>query len=300
MKASHAPNTRSAYGHTWKKFAEWCTAMQRDPLPAAPEAVADFVVWCLYERQPRCYRWETVQLTLSAIRAQHESAQLPSPVTPEVRRLMRNAKRDLRERPGGKQALQPARLRRMCARLMTRDPLDIRDRAMLLLQFAAGWRRSEIRSLDKCDVRFTRRGLVVVLGASKTDQSGAEGRIIGIDYGERETTCPVRALRAWLYVRGPWDGPLFCHCDAGRIGRERLGDYQINERFKLAMRRSGKADAAFYSSHSLRAGMITTAIEHGASETSIMLRTGQKDYGTLRRYVRSARAFKANPLKGVL
>jgi len=298
MKASHAPRTRAAYSYTWMIFARWCEQVGGQALPATPETVADFVVWSLYERQPP-YRLQTVQLTLYAISHRHQQEHLPSPLTDNVKLLVRNAKRDLRERPQYAQALEPAELRRICRQLCTTVPIDIRDRALILTQFAAGWRREEIASLDRCDVRFMRKGFLLSLGASKTDQDGSEGRIVAIEYGAHAVTCPVRALREWLDIRGTWPGPLFCAMYGGGIHPQRLSGDAINERFKLAVARAG-LPAARYSSHSLRAGMVTAAIERGAPETLIMLRTGHKSLDSMRRYVRPAKACRFNVLQGVL
>ena len=60
---------------------------------------------------------------------------------------------------------------------------DARDRALLLIGFAGGFRRSEIVALDCDDVERVRQGLIVTLRRSKTDQEGA-GRKVGIPFGE--------------------------------------------------------------------------------------------------------------------
>ena len=56
---------------------------------------------------------------------------------------------------------------------------NARDRALLLMGFAGGFRRSEIVGLDCDDVERVRQGLIVTLRRSKTDQEGA-GRKVGI------------------------------------------------------------------------------------------------------------------------
>ncbi len=230
----------------------------------------------------------------------HSDVQIASPVSPDVRLLVRNAARDLRERPGGKDALTPGQLRRVCSALSDGRVISTRDRAMILLQFAAGWRCGEVTSLLLDDVQFTRKGFILTLGASKTDQDGSDGRIVGIDYGDFPVTCPVAALRAWMRVRGEWRGSLFCRVTAqGSIVQHGLIGDALTERLKLVLSRV-RIDPGSYGSHSLRAGMVTAAIEHGASETLIMQRTGHKSLDTMRRYVRSARAFRRNPLAGVL
>lgn len=299
MAHSRAKNTVKAYVHSFGVFASWCRDVGFESMPSSESAVLDFCTWCLYERRPP-YRLATVRLALSAVASAHDRAGHPSPISVAVRAFIRNAARDLLERPGGKSALSAGQLRRLCRFLDSGDVIDVRDRAMILLQFAAGWRRSEVASLWLRDVGFERRGLVVRLGASKTDQDGGEGREVGIEHGERELTCPVRALRSWLRVRGDWDGPLFCRVHAsGKVLCAGLSGRVFNDRLKRCLDGVG-IDSSSYSSHSLRAGMVTAGIERGASETLIMLRTGHKSLATMRRYVRVAQAFRVNPLAGVL
>jgi site-specific recombinase XerC len=95
------------------------------------------------------------------------------------------------------------------------DPAGVRNRALLLLGFAAALRRSELVALDFRYIAKTREGLVVKLRRSKTDQE-SEGRRVGIPYGSRTTTCPVRAFGAWVEDAGLTDGPVF----DGRSTRE--------------------------------------------------------------------------------
>lgn len=300
MRAARSPNTVAAYAHTWKVFEGWCAGVGRSALPATSETVCAFAVWCLYERERR-YRLQTVKLTLGAIAHRHIEQKHASPVTGEVRSLLRNAARDLRERKGGKEALMPAELRRLCAALQAEgSPISIRDRAMILMQFAAGWRCSEVTGLDLDDLRFTRQGFVITLGASKTDQDGSDGRIVGIEHGEHPATCPVKALREWLAIRGRWPGALFSRITTnGGILEHGLAGDAINHRLKIALAGIGESPQR-YGSHSLRSGMVTTAIERGASETLIMMRTGHKSLESMRRYVRRGRIFRRNPLAGVL
>ncbi len=50
--------------------------------------------------------------------------------------------------------------------------VGLRDRAMILLCFAAALRRSELVALDVADLEEHRRGLLVLLRKSKSDQAG--------------------------------------------------------------------------------------------------------------------------------
>jgi integrase len=170
-----------------------------------------------------------------------------------------------------------------------------------VLTFASGWRRSEIASLKLSDVAFVPKGLTLWLGSSKTDQTG-QGRLVGIEAGVKPLTCPVRALRAWLKLRGEWEGSLFVAvAGCGAVTREPISPRGevLHQALKDSLERIGE-DPATFGAHSLRAGMITEAAKHGASEAAIKLRTGHKSSLTLQRYIRPASAFDLNPLKAVL
>jgi site-specific recombinase XerC len=75
-------------------------------------------------------------------------------------------------------------------------PIDVRDRALLLIGFAGALRRSELAALDTADITEDDQGLVLVLARSKTDQVG-QTKTLGLPYGSNPVTCPVRAWRAW-------------------------------------------------------------------------------------------------------
>jgi site-specific recombinase XerC len=78
---------------------------------------------------------------------------------------------------------------------------DVRDRALLLLGFAGGFRRSELTGLNWDDVIPVRQGLVVTLRRSKTDQNGA-GRKIGVPHG-RGSIASSRFVKAIASRRFP-------------------------------------------------------------------------------------------------
>lgn len=84
-----------------------------------------------------------------------------------------------------------------------------RDRALILLGLAGGYRVGELASLLVEDVEFVDEGAVVLLRSSKTDQKGG-GFHKGIPHGAHASTCPVSHLRAWLaYLPGGTGGEGF-------------------------------------------------------------------------------------------
>jgi integrase len=295
MQARKAPNTERAYAHSWQQFERWCKEAGRPAMPATSETVSLFVAWCLEQS----YRLYTIRLRLTAIAAMHKQARHASPVSPEVRQLVQAAARLKAEEPGGKTALTPQQLRRICDRLDPAVPRDVRDRAILLLGFASGWRRSELAALRLADIRFEpKKGLVLKLRRSKTDQEG-RGRTVGIHFGKRKETCPVRSLEAWLQVRGEWRGPLFTRLTkSGDVMHVGLAGESFLDIVKRCLELIG-VDPTDYGAHSLRSGMITASAEAGADAAAIMSRTGHRSLQTLIGYIRPAQAFHSNPLANV-
>lgn len=299
MKYTRARNTVKTYEHCWQRFARWCSDAGRDPLPATPATVLDFATWRIELGR---YRLSTIRTEIASIQYRHVTEAFATPVDQPIKVLLRVAARKLQETPRGKRALTAQQLRKICSAL-EHDPSRMakRDHAMVLLGFASGWRRSELTRLGLTDLWFDGgEAMEIQLGASKTDQSGVRGRRVSIPPGQIPVTCPIKALRAWLAVRGSWQGPLFCALDCGHgIVRKGISGVTINLRLKRLLAAAGENPAA-YGAHSLRAGMITSSAENGADVTVIMQRTGQRSVQTVMRYIRPAVPFKADPLKGVL
>jgi len=176
----------------------WCAAHDLPSLPAAPEAVALYLT-ALAER---C-KVSTLQRRISAISQAHQAAELEPPTRSlAVRTVMAGIRRAKGTAQAGKAAAVTDTIRMMVGTL-PRSLLGLRDRALLLLGFAAALRRS------------------------KTDQEG-QGRTIGIPPGANTVTCPVRALKGWIKVAGIEEGPLFRPITRhGRIAASRLSDKAV-------------------------------------------------------------------------
>ena len=114
-------------------------------------------------------------------------------------------------------------------------------------------------------------------------------------FGSRAQSCPVRALRAWLFVRGREAGALFPGSGASR----HLVPAMVGQIVKRAVLSIG-LDPAGFGAHSLRAGFVTAAAEAGYPETLIMQRTGHRSVQTVARYVRPATAFSVDALARAL
>ncbi len=113
-----------------------------------------------------------------------------------VKKTMHLIRREHGRPARGKDPVLTKDLRAMSAAL-PQDLSGARDKAIVLVGFAGGMRRSEIVGLDIADLQLGEEGFVVQIRRSKTDQGGA-GRKIGIPYGQDPLTCPVNAVLAWI------------------------------------------------------------------------------------------------------
>ncbi|MGM4889902.1 site-specific integrase [Tardiphaga sp. 11_C7_N12_6] len=169
---------------------------------------------------------------------------------------------------------------------------DARDRALLLLGFAGGFRRSELIGLDCEDLCRVRQGFEVTIRRSKTDQEGA-GRKIGIPIG-RGTWCAVRSLESWLAVSEISKGSIFRPIDRhNRIGPQRLSGAAVCSIVRARVQAAG-IDPVGYTGHSLRAGFATSAARAGVSSRKIRQQTGHTSDAMLSRYIRDGELFNCN------
>ena len=261
------------------------------PLPASPETVALYLAALAATHRPA-----TMTRRLTAITKAHQIAGHPSPATmqqPAVSETLKGIRRTLGTAQQVKAPLLTADVRRMVEAL-PENLAGCRDRALLLLGFAGGFRRSELAALDVGDVLATEDGIVVKLRRSKTDPEG-KGRDVGIPYGSTPSTCPVRALTAWKTAAGIAEGALFRGVDRhGHLGSVRLHKDSVG----LVVKRAAEAaslDPAKYAGHSLRAGLATQAYLNGAGELAIMRQTGHRSLAMVRRYIRDGSLFRENP-----
>ena len=285
---ARARRTWASYQADWRHFTDWCTSVDLDPLPAAPSTVALYLT-----EAARSLKVSTLRRRLAAISVVHQGYGHPSPTTDAiVRTRMKGIARDKADETVTRKAPAWGRdVRRMVADLAD-DPRGTRDRALLTIGFAGGFRRSELVGLDLGDVTETTDGLVVRIRRSKTDQEGT-GRTIGIPYGSHPTSCPVRALRAWRQINHDPSGPLFRRIHGRATLGGRLTDRSVTLIVKDAATRIGLNPAAF-AGHSLRAGFVTSAADGGASEAAIMEQTGHRSTKQLRDYMRDGRLFHNN------
>ncbi len=288
MMQAKAKNTLEAYRKDWQDFYMFCTFSDLEALPASPETVMAYLV-----AQAEDHKVSTLERRIASISQAHQAVGYATPTSDiQVRVLMQGIRRSKGTAQTGKAPAVTSDIKAMVTSLQD-NLLGIRDRALLLVGFAGGFRRSELVALDVEDLEFKREGLVVTIRKSKTDQEG-NGRKVGIPYGSNCETCPVRSLQLWLEEGTIIEGPVFRSVNRhGHVQTGRLSDKAV----ALVVKRCADAaglDGSKYSGHSLRAGMATSAAMNGASERQIMKQTGHRSEAMVRRYIREGSLFNDN------
>jgi site-specific recombinase XerD len=290
VAAAKAKNTLRGYDADWRDFSAWCAQHGRSALPAEPKTVALYLA-----DRATTLKTSSLSRRLTAIARRHQALGYPSPASMQhatVSEVWKGIQRTKGTVQQGKTPLLTAHIRQLIEAVP--DSLQgARDRALLLVGFAGGFRRSELAALEVPDLKETEQGIVITLRRSKTDPA-AQGRPVALPYGSDPLTCPVRALRSWLEKAAITEGPLFRAVDQFDVAEdEPLHPDSIAFIVKRAAERIG-LEVEEFAGHSLRAGLATQAAMNGASELAIMKQTGHRSLRTVRKYIREGSLFRDN------
>jgi integrase len=216
----------------------------------------------------------------------------------------------LRKTYGVKQAEAPGLLADTLRTTVSHIPDDLsgrRDRALLVVGFLAGLRRSEIAGLTwgDIDTESERDGVVVTLAKSKTDQE-MQGRSIGLHRQADDGLCPFVTLSAWRNALGEidakhveHDAPVFVQVT--RWGTVKPGHMTGNTIALVIQKRAMKAGLSVqYQGHSLRKGFVQSAHKAGVSIDAVMATTGHKSVKMLMRYQSQTPVMSQSASKGLL
>ena len=298
LKNSKSVNTVRAYKSDFNDFGLFCVQSGFKALPTEPKIVSLYLTYL----STKNVKLSTIKRRLVSIGVIHRmKGQYLDTKHPIIVENLMGIKRRKGTIQKGKKPILINNLKKLIDVIDEEKIEDInklRDKSILLIGFAGGFRRNEIVSLDKEDLEFVFEGLKITVKRSKTDQFG-EGLTKGIPYFENIAYCPVTILQKWLNISKITKGPLFRKISKGsRLLENRLTDQTVALIIKKYLNKSG-IDSSNYSGHSLRSGFATSAAESGAEERSIMAMTGHKTTQMVRRYIHEANLFKNNALNKI-
>jgi site-specific recombinase XerD len=282
-------NTERVYRRSWEHFTAFCEDRGLSPLPARPETVGLFIEKMATEG----YAVSTINIHLAAIKKRHKRAGERSPTdAPAVEEQWENVRETIDREPNRKEPVLMEDLRQM-----TFDPSELselRDRAVLFVGFAGGFRRSELVGLHVRDLTEAEGGIVYRIrdpkGRAQTESLQVPDRVPGLQ------PTPNEALREWLQAAGIDSGPLFRMVDRwGNVRDGALSGQSVYNIVRDRMEAIGH-DPDEYGAHSLRAGFATQAYIDGIGEHEAAVQTRHASLKTLREYQRVHVVMEDHPL----
>ena len=281
LKNSKAQNTLRAYQADFKDFSSFCARNGFKSLPTEPKIIA------LYLTHLSSFsKFSTLKRRIASIKVVHKlKGHYIDAKHPIITENIMGIKRKLGVKQTSKKPILINDLKNII-NVIDQEKNEIKkyqNKAMILIGFAGGFRRSELVSIEYEDIDFVSEGVKITVTKSKTDQTGI-GLTKAIPYFENKTYCPVISLRKWIEYSNINIGKIF-----------KVSDKTVALTIKKYALMAG-LDNSKYAGHSLRSGFATSTAEIGADERSIMAMTGHKSTQMVRRYIQEANLFKNNAL----
>lgn len=143
---------------------------------------------------------------------------------------------------------------------------DVRDRVIFLLLIDTGVRADELLSINRCDICFARRSILIRLGKGRKSRS--------VSFGERT----LFALLEYLSIkRKVHTGALFINDMGNRMVYDGLR--------QLVRRRSARMGVTAPTIHSFRRFFAITFLRNGGDIFTLQKLMGHADIQVLRRYL---------------
>jgi len=298
LKNSKANNTVRAYKSDFNDFGLFCAQNGFKSLPTTPDTISLYLSYL----SSKDIKVSTLKRRLVSIKVLHKlKGHYLDSKNPIIIETLMGIKRRKGSIQKGKKPILINYLKEIINAIDKQNKEEIkklRDRSIILIGFAGGFRRNEIVSLDCEDLDFVQEGLKIDIRRSKTDQFG-EGFTKALPYFDSSQYCPVLSLKKWIEATKITSGPVFRRFSKGsKLSKNRLTDQTVALLIKEYLKLAG-IDNKNYSGHSLRSGFATSAAESGVEERSIMAMTGHKSTEMVRRYIKEANLFKNNALNKI-
>ena len=311
VEAASSANTRRAYASDWKHFSSWCRRQGVEPLSPDPQTVGLYITACASgtvtgDKKPNSV--STIERRLSSLSWNYSQRGLSlDRKDRHIATVMAGIRNRHAAPPRQKEAVLPEDLIAMLETLDRGSLRGLRDRAMLLLGFSGGLRRSEVTGLDVGrDQTEDGRGWIEIFpgkGMLVTLRGKTGWREVEIGRGSSDATCPVVALETWLKLARIGHGPLFRRVtgQGKKVGAERLNDQEVARLVKRTALAAGvRGDlpegerGKLFSGHSLRAGLASSA---EVDERYVQKQLGHASAEMTRRYQRRRDRFRVNLTK---
>ncbi|MBZ9701637.1 MULTISPECIES: site-specific integrase [unclassified Mesorhizobium] len=307
VEAASSANTRRAYAADWKHFCAWCRRQSFDPSRPDPQTVGLYITAQASGTGRDKKAVATIERRLSSLTWNYtQRGQSLDRKDRHIAAVLAGIRNTHAAPPRQKEAVLRDDLVAMLETLDRGTLRGLRDRAMLLLGFAGGLRRSEIVALDVGrDQTEDGRGWIEILDKGMlVSLRGKTGwREVEVGRGSSDATCPLVALQTWLKLARIAHGPLFRRVtgQGKAVGADRLNDQEVARLVKRTALAAGvRGDlsegerAKLFAGHSLRAGLASSA---EVDERYVQKQLGHASAEMTRRYQRRRDRFRVNLTK---
>lgn len=302
-----AENTNKAYKKDWAHFASWCRRRGTDHVLPNPQLIGLYITECASPQDGSpALSVSTIERRLSGLSWNYQQrGQLLDRKDRHIATVLAGIRRKHGRPPKQKEAVLAEDILEMVS-LLSFGLRDMRDRAILLIGYAGGLRRSEIVGLDVgSEESEDGRGWIEIEddGAVLFIQSKTGWREVEIGRGSSEATCPVKALEQWLHFGKIAHGPVFRSVtrDNAKATANRLSDKHVARLIKRCVLDAGiridlpdEERVKLFSGHSLRAGLASSA---DVDERYVQKQLGHASAEMTRRYQRRRDRFRVNLTK---
>ena len=304
-------NTQRSYKSSFKMFENYCSDNGISHLPSDPRTILAFIGQqkSQIDMSGHHLSIQTIHTRLAAIRFFHITSGFVSPTEhPDVIRVLRGLARNQFRNPVSyyQQPIMYDELELLISKVLeTNNKLvRYRDKALILLGFQGGFRRSELANIKVEHIMFLPSKMKVRLPYSKANQQGMnEWKLLPED----EILSAYQSVKDWIDFAGIKSGHLFR--SISRDGRNLrpyfvknilsesqnsaddknsgfLNGDDVYRIIKKYCKKSG-LDSNFYGAHSLRSGCVTQLHENNKDYLYIMRRTGHSDPRSLKNYLKT-------------
>ncbi|HEX6583803.1 MAG TPA: tyrosine recombinase XerC [Thermoleophilaceae bacterium] len=251
--------TRRAYGVDLAQLADWAAPRELEPRDLTHRELRHFA-GVVSERGAMK---STVARKLAAIRTFYRQLVERGELEANPAELVSSPKKDSYL----PKVLKPAEVAELLERIPGSTPLDLRDRALLELAYAAGLRAEELVNLDV-------RSLDADAEEVRVEGKGGRTRVVPV--GEHAWRAIDRYLARGRTVLNSGESEALFLSKTGR----RLSTSDVRRRLRLQTRRAG------ISPHTLRHSFATHLLEGGADLRAIQELLGHSSISTTQTYTR--------------
>lgn len=306
-----ADNTNLAYQKDWAHFSSWCRRRGVDPISGSPcpnpQVIGLYITECASPQNGSPpLSVSTIERRLSGISWNYQQRGFNLDRSDRhIATVLAGIRREHAKPPLQKEAISAHDIIDMIS-ILPFDLRGMRDKAILLIGYAGGLRRSEIVGLDVAkDQTDDSGGWIEVLddGAVLFIKGKTGWREVEIGKGSTNATCPLHVLEQWLYYSKISHGPIFRPVtgDHSSVKADRISDKHVARLIKKCVLEAGirtdlpeKERLALYSGHSLRSGLASYA---EVDERYVQKQLGHVSAEMTRRYQRRRDRFRVNLTK---